>query len=277
MVVVLLLFVCSSQALCPALIRIFHSFEANSTSTVDLVLNGETVVQNIIYGTASKYFGIAPGSYNVIVLLTGTEFEVANVNFTATPGTGYTVAVTGTASGPSGEEIFNQSPFIFITRVLQPNANLFVGTIFRVEESVTTRNLMISKPTYQSLVPYIPAKSATVYPDQVPGVVLFQLLTLINTTLVNAANQTEKLNTTAVAGSIVDVFVYGDDSNPLTPVTVTAVQSTPTYDSTSGCTLIDGSGILTPISPVFSFTPCSASQLSGLVLATFIGLLAVFL
>jgi len=260
--VCVLVLVCCSQALCPSLIRVFHGYVSNSTNTVELVLNGQTVVQNVFYGTGSHYFGVTPGIYEAVVLITGTEVEVANVNFTATPGTGYTIAVTGISTGPVGEVVFNQSPFVFITRVLQPNANSFVGTIFRLDESVTTRNVMITKPNYNSLVPYIPAKSATVYPDQVPGLVVFSVLTLLNTSVVNVANQTERFNLTALTGSVVDVFVYGDDSNLNTPVTVTAIQSTPTFDPTSGCPLVDGSGILTPISPVFSFTPCAASELA---------------
>jgi len=270
----------SSQSIgvCPSLIRIFNSYVTNATTPVDLILNGQTVVQNVFYGTGSRYFSVTPGSYNVVVQLTNTGEQVAQASFTAVPGGAYTVGVTGISTGPQNQVIFNSSPFIFPSRVFQPNANSFVGSVFRLEESSTTRNLMISKANYHSLVPQIAPKSATFYPDQVPGIVFFTVLTVNNQTVLNSEDQPETFNMTTGPGTIVDIFVYGDDNSTETAITVTVIQSTPSFDETSGCPLIDGSGIITPISPIYSYRPCAASTLSieyfALILLAF--LVAIF-
>jgi len=259
-IVALLLISTTHSQLCPSFIRVFNSYVTNATA-IDMSIDGNYAVQNVYYGTGSKYFSVTPSTYTVLIFVSGTTDIVGNVTFTTAPGTAYTVAVTGITAGPLNEVLFDTSPFVFPTRIFPPNPNAFVGAVFRLDESNIQRNVLISQINADILVPLISPKSYSQYPDQITGRILFSVLTVGNLTVLNNNEELEVTNVTAASGNIIDVFVYGDDSNTTTPVTVTTIITTSTFDPTSGCPLADGSGIITPLAPVFSFSPCSAASL----------------
>jgi len=271
------LLIVNSEALCPSVFRVVNAAVPN-TAPVDLLINNNAVVTNVGFRGISRYFSTSPGSVTVSVRATGTGTILGTRSFVAFPGAAYTVVATGTNTGPVGQLLFSSSLFIFQEDIVPPNPNNFRGFIHRSAEQTQNINFAITSGSTSSTIFNIVAKTALSYAEQTAGAYSFTFLNTTGSTILNSQGAPVQVNTTLSAGTLFDLFNIGDDTNNI-PTQFATITSTPTYDSSSGCILIDGSTVLadnTPIN-VVSFTPsfCSASTLATGV-AFLLALVALF-
>jgi len=272
-----LLFVCS-EALCPAGIRIVNAGVPNPVA-IDLVVNNVALATNVGFRNVTRYFSLSPGSKSVVIRQTSSQNQIATRSFVAVANVYYTIALTGSLSGPVGELLFSASPFIVHETIYPPNPGKYKGTYHAFSEATALRQLSIRNSGNNVVVPQIQAKTAVYYPEIDSGSVSFSVQTLNGQNVLNSVNQPVQFNTTLNSGILFDLFNIGDDSNTQNPTSLSATQSSPAFDSGSGCTLVDGIIVLPDNSPVnqVSFSPffCSASTLATGI-AFLLALVALF-
>jgi len=276
------LLIVNSEALCPSGIRLVNAGVPSPVS-IDLVVNNVALATNVGFRSVTRYFSVSPGSKNVVIRGTSSNNQIATASFVAVPNVYYTVALTGSTTGPTGELLFNSSPFVFRENIYPPNPSKFRGTFHRLAEpgnqQNTGRQLSIRQGGNNLVVPNIQQKTAVIYPEVDPGQVSFTLQTTAGITITNSVSQAEQINTTLSSAILYDIFEIGDNSNTQNPAQLTFISSNPVFDANSCCTLVDGIIVLpntTPIN-VVSFTPsfCSASTLATGV-AFLLALVALF-
>jgi hypothetical protein len=279
-VALIALLIINSEALCPCGIRIVNA-GVPSPASIDLVVNNVALATNIGFRSVTKYFSLSPGSKSVVIRQTSSGSQIATRSFVAVPNVYYTVALTGAISGPVGELLVNTSPFVYRENIYPPNPGKFRGTFHRLSETTGLRQLSVrtQSNTNNVVVPSVQAKTAVYYPEVDSGSISFTVQNLIGQTVLNSLNNPTQLNTTVNSGVLLDIFEIGDNSNTQNPTQLAQIQSTPAFDSNSGCTLVDGIVVLpdnTPVAQV-SFTPvfCSASSLATGI-AFLLALVALF-
>jgi hypothetical protein len=279
-VALIALLIVNSEALCPSGIRLVNAGVPSPVS-VDLVVNNVALATNIGFRSVTRYFSLSPGSKNVVVRQTSSGNQIATRTFIAVPNVYYTVALTGSITGPVGELLFNASPFVYREVIYPPNPGKFRGTFHRLSETTGLRQLSARSIGNNNNVvtPQIQSKTAVYYPELDSGSVSFTLQTLAGATILNSLNNPVQLNVTINSGVLFDLFDIGDNSNTQNPTQLAQIQSTPAFDANSGCTLVDGIIVLpdnTPVNQV-SFTPvfCSASSLATGI-AFMLALVALF-
>jgi len=269
-----------AQSTCPSVFRVVNAI-VPSTLSVDLLLNNNAVVTNVGYKNVSLYYQVQPGSVTVSVRATGTGTIIGTRTIQAAPGVAYTVAPTGPLNGDVDELLFGTTPFIFQENIIAPNPNTFKGYFHALSENdvQTTFTVLSTTGSFGSGIFDINPKIATAYPELPAGSYSF---TVANNSLfayVNSANQVIQLNRTLTSGQLFDVFWIGDDQNN-EPSTLTVISSTTSYDTASGCNLVDGTTPYPNNSPVviYSYGPnyCSASTIAS-GLAFLLALVALLL
>jgi len=265
-IALVVLLVSNTQALCPAFIRIVNAIVPNTLS-VDLLINNNVVQSNVNYNTVSSYVAVEPGTVNIVVRQSSNAQQIATRSFVAVPNLAYTIAATGPQTGPTGELLFNSSPFVFQETIYPPNQNTFHGYFHRLTEVTQTLDFQIHINGYTSTVQNIQSKTAVGYQEvDSDTFTTFSVVTSTGTVYRNSANQLVQLNTTTNP-EILDIFIIGDDSTTANPTQIQQVQTDVGYDASSGCTLVAGSTVFSDISnnPQFSNTPfhCSASTISA--------------
>jgi len=261
-----------SNALCPSYVRLVNALVPNPTN-LDLLVNGQLIVSAVSFRSASRYFPVRPGNFQVTVRPTGSTTTTFVRTFTSAPNAAYTVAITGPFTGPAGELLYSQTPFVFIENLFPPNRNTYKGTFHRLSESTAVYSLEIITDTYTSGVSNLAIKTSAYYPEQIPGPAIFNVLSggvFVN----NSAGIQIQLNDTISAGTVYDLFLIGNDVNNISPQQLASASYNPSFEPVSGCILIDGSFVFpdnTPFTPLTSFQPCppiaSASvAAAGLVL-----------
>jgi hypothetical protein len=260
--------VSQTTALCPSYVRLVNALVPSPTN-LDLLVNGQLIVTGVTFRSTSRYFAVRPGNFQVVVRPTGSTTVTGTRTFTGVPNAAYTIAVTGPFTGPTGELLYTSTPFVFIENIFPPNRNTYKGTFHRLSESTSLYNLEIITDNYVSGVSQVSIKTAAYYPEQIPGPVIFNVLTVNNSPINNSAGFELQLNDTTSAGTIYDLFLTGNDVNNISPQQLSSASYTPTLEPVSGCILIDGSSIFpdnTPFTPFYSFQPCppvaSASTLT---------------
>src|SRR5689334_6087760 len=91
--------------LCTTKLRVINA-AVSTASPVDVIVNGKRVLQNVDFRQASKYVDVVPGNIEVLFVRSGTNSTIAHRTFTGAPNGAYTVAITGTLQGPSGQPLF---------------------------------------------------------------------------------------------------------------------------------------------------------------------------
>ncbi|HEY9799835.1 MAG TPA: DUF4397 domain-containing protein, partial [Leptolyngbyaceae cyanobacterium] len=129
---------------CPTKLRVINAAVATA-SPVDVIVNGRKVLENVNFRQASKYVNVTPGNIQVSFVQSGTSSTIAQRTFTGAPNSAYTVAITGTLQGPSGQPLFNQSPFVIPEDLTQPNPGKFKGRWYRFSETSAVIDFRISK------------------------------------------------------------------------------------------------------------------------------------
>jgi hypothetical protein len=92
---------------------------------VDVLVNGDVVLDNFAFREVSEYLTVLPGAYTVGVAATGTTSSVADLDVTLEPGMAYSVLATGLLGG-SGEQAFALRPIVDETAPDPENARLRV-------------------------------------------------------------------------------------------------------------------------------------------------------
>jgi len=259
--IVLVLFVTYSQALCPSFIRLINAIVPNPLQ-VDFNINGTVYAAGVDYKTATGYFSVTPGVLNVFILQAGTSNNIGIRTFTAAPGFAYTVAVTGSLASANGNLLFTSTPFVYIDNIQLPTPGTFRGTFYRLAESNSTQNFQVLQQTYTANTPYVDPKTSSAFANQQPGSITFRVTDTSGNVIINSVGNAEQIH--AVIGSEVlfDTFLIGDDSNAINPASFSTASNSPTYDPVSGCVLFPGTNILpnpTPQPPIFSFVPCNSA------------------
>lgn len=131
-------------SLCPTNLRVINA-AVGTASPIDVIVNGKKILENVDFRQASKYVDVAPGNIEVLFVRSGTRSTIAYRTFTGAPNSAYTVAITGTLQGPSGQPLFNQSPFVIPEDLTQPNPGKFKGRWYRFSETSAVIDFRISK------------------------------------------------------------------------------------------------------------------------------------
>jgi len=273
-----LLFV-GSEALCPAVYRIVNAV-VPSTSAVDLLVNNNAVVTNVAFRGVSPYVSATPGAVTITVRVSSGGTTLGTRSFVSFPGAAYTIIATGQLTGPVGQLLFSSSVFVFQEDIFPPNPSNFRGVVHRASETSQLVNFYALNLGNNNITTIynIVAKTAVAYPEQPTGSYSFTFTNTTGSILLNSQGANEQLNTTVNSGIIFDLFNIGQNSNNI-PNQIATKTSTPTFDSVSGCVLVDGSVVLPDNSPVnqVSFSPffCSASTLATGI-AFLLALVALF-
>jgi len=282
------LLVVNSEALCPAVFRLVNAVVPN-TSSLDLLINStpQTSASAISFRGISPYVSTTPGSVTISVRITGTSTLVGNTRtFTSYPGAAYTVAATGSLSGPFNELLYNSSLFIYQEDIFPPNPGNFRGVVHRLSENSQFADFVIQGnvtfqnafTTFTSTIYNITAKTVTAYPELPTGTYSFTLTNTSGFTFVNVANNAVQLPSNIFSTSnLYDIFEIGDSTSTNTAIQFTSRTESPTFDSVSGCILVDGSVVLPDNTNVVTYTPyyCSASTLATGI-AFLLALVALF-
>ncbi len=203
---------------CPTKLRVINAAVGNA-SPVDVIVNGQKILQNVDFRQASKYVNLKPGNIQVLFVQSGTLSTIASRTFTGAPNSAYTVAITGTIQGPSGQPLFNQSPFVIPEDLTQPNPGKFKGRWYRFSETNAVIDFRISKSSSPNvdetrITDLIP-KTAIPYPELTAGTYNFnpvlpdQFDPLINNAF-NPPITVEVANQQVPAGVIFDVIATGN-------------------------------------------------------------------
>ncbi|MBD2440159.1 DUF4397 domain-containing protein [Nostoc sp. FACHB-110] len=203
---------------CPTKLRVINAAVATA-SPVDVIVNGTKVLENVDFRQASEYVNVTPGNIQVVFRQSGTYNTIASRTFTGAPNSAYTVAVTGTLQGPSGQPLFNQSPFVIPEDLTQPNPGKFKGRWYRFSETSAVIDFRISKSSSPNvdetrITDLIP-KTAIPYPELTAGTYNFnpvlpdQFDPLINNAF-NPPITVEVANQQVPAGVIFDVIATGN-------------------------------------------------------------------
>jgi hypothetical protein len=205
-------------SLCPTNLRVINA-AVGTASPIDVIVNGKKILENVDFRQASKYVDVAPGNIEVLFVRSGTRSTIAYRTFTGAPNSAYTVAITGTLQGPSGQPLFNQSPFVIPEDLTQPNPGKFKGRWYRFSETSAVIDFRISKSSSPNvdetrLTDLIP-KTAIAYPELTAGKYNFnpvlpdQFDPLVNNAF-NPPITVEVANQEVPAGVIFDVIATGN-------------------------------------------------------------------
>ncbi|RAM52267.1 MAG: DUF4397 domain-containing protein [Hapalosiphonaceae cyanobacterium JJU2] len=203
---------------CPTKLRVINA-AVGTASPVDVIVNGQKILQNVGFRQASQYVNVKPGNLQVLFVQSGTLSTIASRTFTGAPNSAYTVAITGTIQGPSGQPLFNQSPFVIPEDLTQPNPGKFKGRWYRFSETNAVIDFRISKSSSPNvdetrITDLIP-KTAIPYPELTAGTYNFnpvlpdQFDPLINNAF-NPPITVEVANQQVPAGVIFDVIATGN-------------------------------------------------------------------
>jgi len=277
-IIVALLLISTTQALCPAFIRIVNAFTTNVTS-IDFNVNGQVLNSGIAFRTVSSYSAIIPGTTTAYITVSGTSTNIAVRSFVAAPNVAYTVALTGPAPAPSGTLLFPNSPFIFYEQLSLPTPGTYRGTFYRLSETNATVNFEIDQSVYSSVAPYVNTKTSVQYASQQPGFATFRMTTLTGATIDNSIGNPEQLSVSVGSEILFDLFLIGDNSNGINPESFSTSENYPSYDQASGCNLLPGVSPYpnpTPTPPVFTFQPCASSSSLTVGLSLILIVIALF-
>jgi hypothetical protein len=229
---------------CPTKLRVINAAVATA-SPVDVFVNGKKVLQNVDFRQASKYVNVTPGNIKVVFVQSGTSSIIAQRTFKGAPNSAYTVAVTGALQGPSGQPLFNQSPFVIPEDLTQPNPGKFKGRWYRFSETNAVIDFRISKSSNpyvdEARITDLIPKTAIPYPELTAGTYNFnpvlpdQFYPLINNAF-NPPITVEVVNQQVPAGVIFDVIATGNGlgQTPNSLLLTTALTRTAPPDS-NGC------------------------------------------
>jgi hypothetical protein len=280
------LLVANAQALCPAFLRLVNA-QVPTTETMDMLVNNNVVVSNLAYNSISNYVSVVPGTANIIIRQSGNQQQIATRSFVAVPNLAYTIAVTGTLNGPTGDLLYSSTPFVFQETIYPPNQGTFSGYFHRLAESSSALSFQVEVTGFSSSISTLTAdvynvqpKTAVKYQETDSGFLTsFSLVTSSNVVYRNSANLPVQLNTTTNS-EILDFFFIGNDGTTGNPTNLQAVQTNVAFDASSGCTLVAGSTVYSDVSnqPVSSYQPyyCSASTIAS-GLAFLLALVALLL
>jgi len=265
-IAVVVLLVGNTQALCPSFFRLVNAL-VPGTETVDMLINNNVVVSNLAYNSISNYVSVQPGTANIIIRQSGNQQQIATRSFISVPNLAYTVALTGTLNGPTGDLLFSSSPFVFQETLYPPNQATVRGYFHRLAESSAALSFQIRLPSFVSQVYNIQPKTAVAYQETDSGFsTTFSVTTTAGAIYHNSNNLPVQVNTTTNS-EILDFFFIGSDSTSTNPTNLQSVQTNVGFDVSSGCTLVSGSTVFSDFSnsPQQSFQPvfCSASAMAS--------------
>ncbi len=236
---------------CPVNIRIINAASPNSPTSVDLYVNNRRVVANVPFRQVSEYISVNAGELDVSIKQAGTTTELGSRIFIAPPNAAYTIGITGPIPGPTGQTLFNNSPFVIPEDLSIPNPGKFRGRWYRFSETNAVIDFRATKVVSGVLQENLPdamritvltPKTVITYPELDAGVYNFNPVGVgSNSPLVNDASLppvvVQVLNATVAAGTIFDVIALGNSlgTNPNT-LTLTTATTKVLAPNARGCT-----------------------------------------
>jgi hypothetical protein len=232
-------------------LRIINAANPNSPTPVDLYINNRRVVAGTPFRQASEYISVRAGELDVSIKQAGTTTELGGRVFNAPPNSAYTIAITGPIAGPSGQTLFNNSPFVIPEDLSLPNPGKFRGRWYRLSETNAVIDFRATRAVSGALPESLPdamriavltPKTSINYPELSAGTYNFNPVGVGSVSpLVNDAFLppvvVQVLNATVEAGTIFDVIATGNSlgttPNSLLLTTATTRVLAP---SVRGCT-----------------------------------------
>jgi len=128
-------------------IRVWHN--SPDAPNVDVIVNGQTALSNVPFGTASQYLPLPAGTYDVRVNVAGTSTTVFSGSVTLARGESYTAVALGSVTGkgaPFGVQVLKDATSGALLRVLHASPNVPAVTVF-VNGQVAVQRLATHKVT----------------------------------------------------------------------------------------------------------------------------------
>lgn len=128
-------------------IRVWHN--SPDAPAVDVIVNGQTALSNVPYGTASSYLPLPAGTYDVRVNVAGTSTTVFSGPVTLARGESYTAVALGSVAGtgaPFGVQVLRDATSGALLRVLHASPNVGAVTVF-VNGQIAVRRLATQRWT----------------------------------------------------------------------------------------------------------------------------------
>lgn len=133
---------------CPTLIRVINTYNPDSPTSINVLVNGQVLIKDTPFCGASSYVSFFPPEEDIVVSFTdaksGTKF--AERKFMAQAGYAYTLGLTGPIPGPEGQQLFNSSPFVVPDDLSIPNPDRFRGRWYRWSETNVTIDFRLFRP-----------------------------------------------------------------------------------------------------------------------------------
>jgi hypothetical protein len=128
-------------------IRVWHN--SPDAPAVDVIVNGQTALSNVPYGTASQYLPLPAGTYDVRINVAGTSTSVFSGSVTLARGESYTAVALGSVAGagaPFGVQVLKDATSGALLRVLHASPNVRAVTVY-VNGQVAVKRLATLKWT----------------------------------------------------------------------------------------------------------------------------------
>lgn len=135
-------------------IRIWHN--SPDAPNVDIVVNGQTALTNVPYGTASDYLRLPAGSYDVKVNVTGTTTTVFEASLPLEAGQAYTAVAMGSVTGKGAAfkvSLLEDATSGALVRVLHASPNVPAVSVFVNGQRAIARLGALKASGYLPLAP----------------------------------------------------------------------------------------------------------------------------
>lgn len=135
-------------------IRVWHN--SPDAPNVDIVVNGQTALTNVPYGTASDYLRLPAGSYDVKVNVTGTTTTVFEASLPLEAGQAYTAVAMGSVTGKGAAfkvSLLEDATSGALVRVLHASPNVPAVSVFVNGQRAIARLGALKASGYLPLAP----------------------------------------------------------------------------------------------------------------------------
>lgn len=168
-----------------AALRVWHN--SPDAPNVDVVVNGETALSNVPFGTASAYLPLPEGSYEVKINVAGTATSVFSGTLELERGQAYTAVALGSAAQtPTGSpfkvSVLEDATSGALVKVLHASPNVPPVTVYVDGEVAFERIRTLTGTKYVSLAPGTYEVAVALAGDPVSDAVLTTTLTVADKT-----------------------------------------------------------------------------------------------
>ncbi len=135
-------------------IRVWHN--SPDAPNVDVIVNGQTALSNVPFGTASDYLRLPAGTYDVKVNVTGTTTTVFEASLPLEAGQAYTAVAMGSVAGTGAAfkvSLLEDATSGALVRVLHASPNVPAVSVFVNGQRAIARLGALKASGYLPLAP----------------------------------------------------------------------------------------------------------------------------